>query len=183
MLVGAGEAVGITGPSGCGKSTVVMLLERFADPSSGDITIGGIPTRSCTGDEVRAHFALVQQPDHLFDTTLRDNLRLADADADDARMEAALAAVALDALPDGLDTAVGPNGGALSGGERQRALIARALLAERPVLVLDEATSHLDAETEARVFEGIRRWHGDRQMIVIAHHADRLPLDRIIPLR
>ena len=183
ISVGAGEVVGLTGPSGCGKSTVVALLERFAAPQTGSITIGGVPVDACTGDAVREHFAVVQQPDHLFDTTLRDNLRLGDPDADDLRMHAALEAVALDALPDGLDTSVGPNGSHLSGGERQRALIARALLAERPVLVLDEATSHLDRETEARVFAGIREWRGDQAMLVIAHDAERLPLTRIVTLR
>lgn len=183
MALAAGESLGITGPSGCGKSTLVTLLERFATPATGTIAINGVGTDTCASDAVRAHFAVVSQPDHLFDTTLRDNLRLGDPDADDARLQAALAAVALDDLANGLDTAVGANGSRLSGGERQRVLIARALIADRPVLVLDEATSHLDHATEARVFAGIQAWRGDQQLLVIAHHADQLPqLDRIVEL-
>ncbi|MCU1372169.1 MAG: transporter related protein, partial [Ilumatobacteraceae bacterium] len=129
-------------------------------------------------DTTRRHIAVVAQHDHLFDTTLRDNLRLGDAGADDERLWAACRAVDLaatiEALPDGLDARAGEDGRRLSGGERQRLMIARALLADSSVLVLDEATAHLDADTERRVLDGVRRWRAGRTTVVIAHHVESL---------
>ena len=168
----AGSWTAIVGPSGSGKSTLVSLLLRFWE-YSGSIRIGGVELRDLSAADARRLFATVEQDDHLFDTTVRDNLLLADPDADDDRMRRALGAVELletvESTGFGLDLRVGESGDALSGGERQRLMIARALLADSPVLVLDEATTHLDADTEAKVLDGIRRWQGDRTVVVISH--------------
>lgn len=174
FTVPAGATAVVTGPSGAGKSTLAALLLRFWVPDHGTIRIDGVELGAMGSDAARAAVAVVAQHDHLFDTTIRDNLRLGDADADDERLWAVLAVVALDdvvrALPDGLGARAGEDGGRLSGGERQRLMVARALLAETPVLVLDEATAHLDAATEQRVVEGIAAWRAGRTTIHVAHH-------------
>jgi len=177
--VPSGACAAVIGPSGCGKSTLVALLLRFWDYQTGSLRLGGTELSDLRADDARRLVATVQQHDHLFDTTVRDNLLLADPDADDVHLLAALDAAdargfiaALDGgLSDGLGSRIGENGTRLSGGERQRLMIARALLAEAPVLVLDEATAHLDAPTEERVLAGVRRWHGDRTLILISHRA------------
>ena len=173
--VPAGAQVAIVGPSGAGKSTIPALLLRFWEPQQGAIRIDGVDVRDVPITAARSAVAVVAQHDHLFDTTVRDNLLLGDADADDDRMRAACSAVALDgwldALPGGLDARAGENGNRLSGGERQRLMIARALLAESWILVLDEATAHLDPDTEARVLAGVARWRRGRTTVHIAHHA------------
>lgn len=129
-----------------------------------------------TGDDARSLVAAVTQQDHLFDTSVRDNLLLADPDAGDDRLwsalDAACATELVRSLPGELSARVGPDGADLSGGERQRLLIARALLADRPVLVLDEATTHLDRPTAREVMERVRTWQADRTTIVISHHPD-----------
>jgi ATP-binding cassette subfamily C protein CydC len=176
--VPAGGWVGIVGPSGAGKSTIPSLLLRFWEPQSGTIRLDGVDIAALPAETTRRHIAVVAQHDHLFDTTVRDNLRLGDADADDERLWAACRAAALgdviEGLPDGLEARAGEDGRRFSGGERQRLMIARALLAESSVLVLDEATAHLDADTERRVLDGVRRWRAGRTTVVIAHHVESL---------
>ncbi len=171
--VPAGAQVAVSGPSGAGKSTIAALLLRFWEPQAGTIRLDGVRLDEMGSEAARAAVAVVAQHDHLFDTTVRDNLRLGDADSDDGHLWSVLAAVALDdvvrALPGGLDGRVGEDAGRLSGGERQRLMIARALLAEAPVLVLDEATAHLDADTERRVVEGITAWRAGRTTVHVAH--------------
>jgi ATP-binding cassette, subfamily C, bacterial CydCD len=141
----------ITGPSGSGKSTVLSALLRTLEPRSGGIAMDGVDTRRLTGDDVRHRIAWCRPAPHLFDSTLRENLRLARTDAMDEGMASALRRAGLRSwlrsLPDGLDTLIGALGGTVSGGERQRIGLARALLADRPVLLLDEPTAHLDEPT------------------------------------
>lgn len=182
-----GSWTAMVGPSGSGKSTLVALLLRFWPSSEGEIRLGGVELRDLCADELRRRFAVVSQHDHLFDTTVADNLRLADADATDAALVEVcrLAAIhdVVSALPDGYATRLGEDGWRLSGGERQRLLVARALLREAPILVLDEATAHLDPATEAQVLGAIRRHRAGRTTLVIAHHADRLGVpDHLIRL-
>lgn len=173
-----GAFAAVVGPSGAGKSTLTALLLRFHDYDHGRICIGGTELHDLTADDARAQLAVVAQHDHLFDTTVADNLRLADPDADDAALEdvCRLAHVhdVITALPDGYASRLGEDGARLSGGERQRLLIARALLREAPILVLDEATAHLDPPLERAVLEAVRRHRHGRTTIVIGHHTERL---------
>ena len=168
----AGSVAVITGESGAGKSTLVDLLLRFDDPR-GSIRLGEVELTAIDPAIARSAFAVVRQHDHIFDTTVRDNLALADPDASDAEMLEVLATAGLgefiDALPDGLTTRTGPDGSALSGGERQRVLIARALLADRPVLILDEALEHLDRPRRSAVLDAILAHRIDRTTIIISH--------------
>ena len=175
FTIPAGARAAVLGPSGAGKSTIPALLLRFWEPQHGAIRIDGVDVRDVPVDAARREVAVVAQHDHLFDTTVRDNLRLGDAEADDDRLRAACGAAALDewlaSVPGGLDARVGEDGRRLSGGERQRLMIARALLAESPVLVLDEATAHLDAETTSRVLAGVAAWRQGRTTVHITHDA------------
>jgi ATP-binding cassette, subfamily B, bacterial len=169
----AGRTMAIVGPSGAGKTTVASLLLRFWDPQAGAVRLFGHDLREYTLDDLRRRIALVAQDTYLFNDTLRANVLLADPGADDAALTAAVERAALGelvaSLPDGLDTIVGERGAQLSGGQRQRVAIARAFLKDAPVLVLDEATSHLDALSEAAVRQAIERLARDRTTLVIAH--------------
>jgi ATP-binding cassette, subfamily C, bacterial CydCD len=168
-----GSTVALVGPSGAGKTTVASLLLRFWDPQSGVIRLFGHDLREYELDELRRRIALVAQDTYLFNDTLRANVLLARPDADEGALRLALERAALDemvaALPDGLDTIVGERGAQLSGGQRQRVAIARAFLKDAPVLILDEATSHLDAVSEAAVRAALERLARDRTTLVIAH--------------
>jgi ATP-binding cassette subfamily B protein len=168
-----GSTVAIVGPSGAGKTTVASLLLRFWDPQSGVIRLFGQDLREYQLDELRRRIALVAQDTYLFNDTLRANVLLARPDADEAALRTALERAALEELaaawPDGLDTVVGERGAQLSGGQRQRVAIARAFLKDAPVLILDEATSHLDAVSEAAVRAALERLARDRTTLVIAH--------------
>ena len=168
-----GQTVAIVGRSGAGKSTSANLLMRFWDPDTGSIELGGHDLRDFRLDELRRHVALVSQDTYLFNTTIRENLHIAKQVAGDGEIERAArlanAAEFIEALPDGYDTLVGERGMQLSGGQRQRVSIARALLKDAPVLILDEATSHLDAVNEQKVREALRRLMEGRTTLVIAH--------------
>jgi len=185
----AGATVAIVGPSGAGKTTLANLLLRFWDPAEGRILIDGVDLRDFQLDHLRRRISLVSQDTYLFNDTLRANVALARPEADEAAIGRALDEAALAdfvaTLPEGLGTRVGERGVQLSGGQRQRVAIARAFLKNAPTLILDEATSHLDAVSEAQVRQALDTLMRDRTTIVIAHrlstvrHADLLVvLDR-----
>ena len=178
VQIPAGSFAVITGPSGSGKSTLSNLLLRFWEYSQGSIQLNGCELNRLGLDEARSLVALVAQHDHLFDTTLRDNLLLGDSRADDERLFEACDAVCLGdwvrALPAGLGERAGENGNRLSGGERQRVMIARALLTEAPILILDEATEHLDEEMQLDVLRGILKWRSGLTTIMITHEAPNI---------
>lgn len=169
----SGATIALVGRSGAGKSTCANLLLRFHDPQTGRVTLNGVDVRDVSRDDLRAGIALVSQDCVLFHGTVRDNLLLARGDGDDRALWAALdvasAAEFVRALPDRLDTVVGERGVTLSGGERQRLAIARALLKDATVLVLDEATSSLDARNEAIVQRALDRLRLGRTTLIIAH--------------
>src|SRR5207302_4917763 len=184
LEVPAGTTMALVGPSGAGKTTIANLFLRFWDPSAGRILIDGVDLRDFELDHLRARISLVSQDTYLFNDTLRANVRLARPEADDAAIRRAFGLAALAdfvaSLPEGLDTMVGERGVQLSGGQRQRVAIARAFLKNAPTLILDEATSHLDAVSEAQVRRALATLMRDRTTIVIAHrlstvrNADRL---------
>ena len=173
LNVPAGATLALVGPSGAGKTTIANLLLRFWDPSTGRILIDGVDLREFELDHLRRRVSLVSQDTYLFNDTLRANVALARPEADEAAIHRALDQAALaefvDSLPEGLGTPVGERGVQLSGGQRQRVAIARAFLKNAPTLVLDEATSHLDAVSEAQVRGALDVLMRDRTTIVIAH--------------
>jgi thiol reductant ABC exporter CydC subunit len=173
LEIPAGSFVVITGPSGSGKSTLANLLLRFWEYSQGSIQLSGAELNQLDLHQARSAVSLVAQHDHLFDTTLRDNLLVGDSLADEQRLLVACDAVCLGnwirSLPAGLDERAGENGNRLSGGERQRLMIARALLAEAPILILDEATEHLDAEMQLKVLDGVLNWRSGLTTVLITH--------------
>jgi ATP-binding cassette, subfamily C, bacterial CydC len=182
-----GSRVALVGPSGSGKTTVTNLLLRFLDPESGRVTIAGHALREYRQEDVRATFALAGQDAHVFDTTIRANLLLADPVATDAALWDVLRRARLDtwiaSLPDGLETLVGEEGTELSGGQRQRLVLARALLADRPVLLLDEPTAHLDAQTASELVHDIFEAAESRTILLITHRPEGLELvDEIVRL-
>jgi ABC-type multidrug transport system fused ATPase/permease subunit len=168
-----GQMVALVGSSGAGKSTVAQLLARLYDTEAGAVRLGGVDVRDLTFDALRASIGFVTQDGHLFHDTIGGNLRYASPVASDAEIVEALHRARLgellDALPDGLDTVVGERGYRLSGGERQRLTIARLLLAKPRVVILDEATAHLDSESEAAVQDALGAALEGRTAIVIAH--------------
>jgi ATP-binding cassette subfamily C protein CydCD len=169
----AGATVAIVGPSGAGKTTLANLLLRFWDPRAGRILIDGVDLKDFVLDHLRGRVSLVSQDTYLFNDSLRANVALARPDADSKAIYVALDQAALAefvmSLPEGLDTRVGERGVQLSGGQRQRVAIARAFLKNAPTLVLDEATSHLDAVSEAQVRAALDALMRERTTIVIAH--------------
>jgi ATP-binding cassette subfamily C protein CydCD len=182
FAVPAGSTVALVGPSGAGKTTVAHLFLRFWDPRAGVVRMNGHDLRRLPLDELRRRIALVAQDTYLFNDTLRNNIALARPSAREAELRAAVDRAALaefvTSLPEGLDTVVGERGAQLSGGQRQRVAIARAFLKDAPILILDEATSHLDALSEAAVRSALDLLARDRTTVVIAHrlstvrHAD-----------
>jgi thiol reductant ABC exporter CydC subunit len=171
--VPAGQCAALVGPSGAGKSTLIHLLQRFWDPQQGRILVGGVDVRDLSLTTLRDHIAVVPQDVYLFNTSIRENLRLGRPDATPEQVEAAARAANIHefiaGLPDGYDTIVGERGARLSGGQKQRLAIARALLKDAPVLLLDEATSNVDTETEQLIQEALARLMAGRTSIVIAH--------------
>jgi ABC-type multidrug transport system fused ATPase/permease subunit len=173
LVMPAGSTMALVGPSGAGKTTIANLLLRFWDPLGGRILLDGVDLREFELDHLRARISLVSQDTYLFNDTLKANVALARPEADEAAIHRALEQAALadfvESLPEGLDTMVGERGVQLSGGQRQRVAIARAFLKNAPTLILDEATSHLDAVSEAQVRGALDALMRDRTTIVIAH--------------
>lgn len=187
LRIARGTFVGIVGRSGSGKTTLLNLLLRFRDPDAGAILVDGVDLRSCQQRSWRAQIGVVFQDNFLFNTTVRENIRLGSPQASDADVEAAARAAEVHTfiagLPRGYDTVVGEGGGRLSGGERQRVALARALLRDPRILVLDEATSALDAETEAAIGRTLERVARERTVISVTHRlASITRADRIFVL-
>ena len=181
----AGEVVALVGPSGAGKSTIVSLIPRFYDPTAGKVTLDGIDLRDLALEELRSHIGIVPQETLLFSGTIEDNIRYGRPGATSAAVrEAAAAADAhefIEEFQDGYATAVGERGVKLSGGQRQRIAIARALLKDPRILILDEATSSLDSESEAQVRSALDRLMVGRTTFVIAHRLSTVVnADRIV---
>jgi len=173
FVIPAGKTVALVGTSGAGKTTTAQLLMRFWDPDSGRITLNGADLKAYKLDELRRLIALVAQDTYLFNDTLRANILIARPEASETELQAAIKHASLSelvaTLPDGLESPVGERGTSLSGGQRQRVAIARAFLKDAPVLILDEATSHLDAVNEQAVRRALDLLQTDRTTIVIAH--------------
>ena len=173
LTIPTGSTVALVGTSGAGKTTTAHVLMRFWDPQSGRVMLNGKDLRDYTLDDLRSRIALVAQDTYLFNDTLRQNILIANPEASEAEIWQAVHHASLDdlvaSLPDGLDSQVGERGMSLSGGQRQRVAIARAFLKDAPILILDEATSHLDAINERAVRDALDRLKTDRTTIVIAH--------------
>lgn len=183
----AGSTLGVQGPSGSGKTSLANLLLRFWECQEGEILIGGVPIRSLSGETMRRYCAVIAQQTHLFNTSIRENLRIARADATEAEMEQALAEAGildeLRAMPQGLDTMVGEMGTRLSGGQARRVAIARAFLKDAPILILDEPTEGLDAYAERIVAAALARLIRGRTTLLISHRRQALRgLDQIVTM-
>jgi ATP-binding cassette subfamily C protein CydCD len=186
--IGAGERVGIVGPSGSGKSTVVRLLARLHEPQNGTIRIGGHNLQHLDPAQIRGMIAVVSQDTYLFHGTVEENLRLGRPDASHAEVEAAATAANahafITALPNGYQTVIGERGTSLSGGQRQRLAIARALLRDSPILILDEALSSVDTENEAIIQQALDRLMTGRTTLILAHRLSSvIAADRILVLK
>ena len=182
-----GKRVAVVGPSGAGKSTLAGLALRFWNPTEGVISIGGHDVRGYAQDDVRSSIGVVSQDTHVFNDTLRANLLLARPGATEDEIHTVLAQAHLDELvrrlPQGLETSLGEQGLKVSGGERQRLSVARALLKNAPLLILDEPTANLDPETERDLLDAIYRYTHDRATLVITHRLVRMEhMDEVLVL-
>ncbi|MFD6493902.1 thiol reductant ABC exporter subunit CydD [Streptomyces sp. NPDC060188] len=187
FTVAPGEKVALVGPSGVGKSTLLNVLLGFVEPTAGRVRAGGVDLSEADLAEWRSRIAWVPQRPHLYAGSIAENVRLARPDADDAAVRGALvdagAAGFVDALPDGADTLLGEDGAGLSAGQRQRLALARAFLADRPLLLLDEPTASLDGATEAEVVEAVRRLAVGRTVLLVVHRPALLAVaDRVVRL-
>lgn len=187
LTLEAGRRIAVVGPSGSGKTTLAQVLLRFLDPCEGSYTLGAAEARTLDSDAVRRLVGLCAQDAHLFDSSVRENLRLARTDASDTRLRDALAAARLlewvDSLPDGLETLVGEHGERMSGGQRQRLALARALLADFPVLVLDEPAEHLDLPTADALTADLLAATEGRTTVLITHRLAALAaVDEVLVL-
>ncbi|MFF0555821.1 thiol reductant ABC exporter subunit CydD [Streptomyces sp. NPDC004266] len=187
LTLEAGRRVAVVGASGSGKTTLAQVLLRFLDVEHGTYRIGGVPAWELDGDAVRRFVGLCAQDAHLFDSSVRENLRLAKVGADDEELREALRRARLldwvDGLPAGLDTLVGEHGSRLSGGQRQRLALARALLADFPVLVLDEPAEHLDLATADALTDDLLRATEGRTTVLVTHRLHGLDaVDEVVVL-
>ncbi|MFE7764337.1 thiol reductant ABC exporter subunit CydD [Streptomyces sp. NPDC057438] len=187
FTVGSGETVALVGPSGAGKSTLLNVLLGFTKITEGGVRVGAADLSSLDLAEWRSRIAWVPQRPHLFAGSIAENVRLARPDADDAAVRRALGDAGalgfVDALPAGAKTVLGEDGAGLSAGQRQRLALARAFLADRPVLLLDEPTASLDGETEAEVVEAVRRLSVGRTVLLVVHRPALLGVaDRVVRL-
>ncbi|WP_369390468.1 thiol reductant ABC exporter subunit CydD [Streptomyces sp. CG1] len=187
FTVEPGETVALVGPSGVGKSTLVNVLLGFVAPTEGRVRIGGADLAGLDVEEWRSRIAWVPQRPHLYAGTIAENVRLARPDADDAAVRRALrdagALDFVDALPEGAETVLGEDGAGLSAGQRQRLALARAFIADRPVLVLDEPTAGLDGATEAEVVAAVGRLSAGRTVLLVVHRPALLEVaDRVVRL-
>ncbi|MET9433573.1 thiol reductant ABC exporter subunit CydD [Streptomyces sp. NPDC006551] len=187
LTLEAGRRVAVVGTSGSGKTTLAQVLLRFLDAGAGTYRLGGVDAAALDGDDVRRFVGLCAQDAHTFDSSLRENLRLARTEASDDDLRAALGRARLldwvSGLPDGLDTMVGEHGSKLSGGQRQRLALARALLADFPVLVLDEPAEHLDLATADALTDDLLRATEGRTTVLITHRLRGLDaVDEVVVL-
>ncbi len=187
FTVAPGETVAIVGPSGVGKSTLLNVLLGFTRTTAGTVSVGGADLTVLDMEQWRSRVAWVPQRPHLYAGSIAENVRLARPDADDAAVRRALADAGalefVDALPAGADTALGEDGAGLSAGQRQRLALARAFLADRPVLLLDEPTASLDGGTEAEVVKAVRRLAVGRTVLLVVHRPALLDVaDRVVRL-
>lgn len=183
-----GTMTALVGASGCGKSTMLRLLARFWDVNAGRVTIGGVDVREIPTEVLMRHISMVFQDVYLFDTTIRENVKMAKPDATEEELAAAAKAARLDEviarLPDGWDTQVGQGGLKLSGGERQRVSIARAFMKDAPILLLDEITSALDGENEAAITAVMKDLTKGRTVVVVAHRLSTIrDADQVVVLQ
>jgi ATP-binding cassette subfamily B protein len=187
LRIEAGSTLGIVGPPGSGKTTLLNLVPRLYDPTAGGIRIDGGDVRRLRLEQVRAAIAFLPQEPFLFAGTLRENITFGDPSTPEQRLiEAAGAAALLETVrgfPQGFDTVVGEKGVMLSGGQKQRVALARCLLSEAPILILDDPISQVDAETGTAITQGLRRWAGRRTILIASHRLSALAfVDRIIVL-
>lgn len=187
LVVEPGETVALVGPSGVGKSTLLDVVLGFTAPDEGRVRIGGTELSAVSPERWRERIAWVPQRPHLFAGTIAENVRLARPDADDAAVAAALREAGahdfVEALPEGAGTLLGEDGAGLSAGQRQRLALARAFLADRPLLLLDEPTASLDGETEAGIVDAVRRLAAGRTVLLVVHRPALLSVaDRVVAL-
>ncbi|MCW2973789.1 MAG: Xenobiotic-transporting ATPase Peptide-transporting ATPase [Thermoleophilia bacterium] len=183
-----GETIALLGPTGCGKTTLASMVPRFYDPEVGRVLLGGVDLRELDLHELRRSIGLVDQEPFLFSASIRDNLRYGNPGATDddvwRAIDAAQARGFVERLPEGVDTVVGERGLTLSGGQRQRLAIARALVVDPQVLILDDATASVDSEVEARISDALGSASRKRTTIIIAHRPSTIALaDRIVVMR
>ena len=187
LRIAPGSMTALVGASGSGKTSLMRLIARFFDASHGSVLVGGVDVRQMTSAQLAAQISQIFQDAYLFQGSIADNIRIGKADASDAQvMEAARQAGVveiIERLPQGLDTPVGEGGARLSGGERQRISIARALIKDAPILLVDEATAALDVENQAAIAEALARLRGKRTLVVIAHQLSTVAMaDQIVVL-
>ena len=187
LQIAPGSMTALIGASGSGKTTLVRLIARFFDASEGSVLVGGVDVRNLSSEQLAGQISQIFQDSYLFHGSIGDNIRLGKPDASDAEVldaarQAGVAEIIV-RLPQGLATPVGEGGARLSGGERQRIAIARALIKDAPILLVDEATAALDAENQAAIAEALARLRGKRTVIVIAHQLSTVAMaDQIVVL-